>query len=173
MNGLWVDDNPAKTFLDKLRRQRAIEFMRNRSYLRKLRYNHEMAERDQKAFGKIWEEYGVNVNSLIAEAYGENWDLEPYRSQEEEKNEVSVNQRNADNDDLVATREKSTRSRLDQLQGKPEASLGVVEEEQGRSNERRESSPEESGAQGAQEKEKEMHRLRGERFYRSAGGSGC
>ena len=46
MDGLWVCSDPAKLFLDKLRRKRAIEFMRNESYLRQLRYNHEMAERD-------------------------------------------------------------------------------------------------------------------------------
>ena len=170
MQGLWVDENPAKTFLDKLRRQRAIMFMRNRAYLRQLRYNHEMAERDQKAFGKIWEEYGTDVNGLIADAYGEDWEMPLEESKEEvrarHKKEAAVNQRTAyKNDDLVATREKSSRGGLDELQGQLKASVSVLEEEQGRGGPGK-GSPKEKGSQ---EEEKEMHRLRGESFYRSAG----
>ena len=117
---VWVDENPAKTFLDKLRRQRAIMFMRNRAYLRQLRYNHEMAERDQKAFGRIWAEYGTDVNGLIADAYGEDWEMPLEESKEEvrvrHKKEAAVNQRTAyKNDDLVATREKGSRRGIDEL----------------------------------------------------------
>jgi len=110
-------------------------FMRNRAYLRQLRYNHELAERDQKAFGKIWEEYGTDVNGLIADAYGEDWEMPLEESKEEvrarHKKEAAVNQRTAYNDDLVATRESSSCERLDQLQGVPEKSECVLEEDKG------------------------------------------
>ena len=174
MQGLWVDENPAKTFLNKLRRQRAIMFMRNRAYLRQLRYNHEMAERDQKAFGRIWAEYGTDVNGLIADAHGEDWEMPLQEESKEEvrarhKKEAAVNQRTAYNDNLVATREKSSRGGLDELQGQLKASVSVLEEEQGGG---RSKSPKSKGSPketGSQEEEKEMHRLRGESFYRSAG----
>ena len=124
MDGLWVSSNPAKLFLDKLRRKRAIEFMRNQSYLRQLRYNHEMAERDQRAFGKIWKEYGTDVNQLIAEAWGENWDFEDEEknafAREAVKKEAAVKQNKDDN--LAPARQTGSRRGLDQLQGISRAS---------------------------------------------------
>jgi hypothetical protein len=161
MDALWVCSDPAKQFLDKLRRKRAIEFMRNESYMRQLRYNHEMAERDQRAFGKIWEEYGTDVNQLIAEAWGENWDFE-----DEEKARCArvealkkLEPINQNNDNLVTTRQRGARQRLHEFQGIHEKSECVLEKEERRGSE----SP-----QKAPRKEKDSGRSRA--FYRLAGG---
>jgi len=153
MHKVWEDETPAARFMRRLVRQRAIEFMRSPDYLKPLRYDFERAKRDQKRFGHIWKEYGTDIFQLIAEAHGENWDAE-----DEEKKEAAVNQRGSiQNDDLVATCEKSTRERQHQLQGKPEASLGVVEEDQG------------EGDQILEAREKSKSRR--DDFYRRAGGT--
>jgi hypothetical protein len=147
MQKVWEDETPAARFMRRLVRQRAIEFMRSPDYLKPLRYDFERAKRDQKRFGHIWNEYGTD------EAHGENWDAE-----DEEKKEAAVNQRGSiQNDDLVATCEKSPRERQHQLQGKPEASLGVVEEDQG------------EGDQILEAREKSKSRR--DDFYRRAGGT--
>ena len=160
---MWEDDTPATRFWERLVRERAIEFMQSPEYLKKLRFNYDRAKADQKLFGKIWREYGTSVFQLIAEAYGETWDAE-----DEEKNDVAINQREPD-DDLVGAREESSLERVDQLQGKPEASLCVVEEEQGLRSE----IVLRSGKSAAEEATpaEESGRRRGS-FYRLAGGSG-
>ena len=146
--------------------------------MKSLRFDNDEAMRMQKRFGAVWEEYGTNVYQLIAEAHDENWDAEdeqkhaPALAKVEyaaaplwEKKESTVNQRNDDN--LAPAREAGTRERLDQLQGKPEASLCVVEEEQGKSAVLR------SGKSAAEEATpaEESGRRRGS-FYRLAGGTG-
>jgi len=115
-----------ENFWVRLVRDRAIEFMRSRSFLRSLRLKHDDAKRLQKQFGHVWQEYDTDIYILIAEACGENWDLE-------EKNETAVNQENKGDDNLVATRETGTRERLDELQGIVEESECVLEEEEERS----------------------------------------
>ena len=168
MHKAWKSENAAEIFLNKLRRQRAIEFMRNASYLKGLRNDFERARQDQKFFGKIWEEYGTNVYQLIAEACGESWDMEDEQKHAHgvsKKKEAAVNQKN--HDDLVGAREKGTREREHQFQGKPEARERVVEEEQGQS------SPKSSSGGKSAEEEEEAAPARRAGFYRSAGGSGC
>ena len=156
---MWDEEDPKERFWARLIRERAMEFMRCPEYMKKLRFNYEQAKSDQKLFGKVWEEYGTNVFQLIAEAHGETWDAE-----DEEKNDVAINQREPD-DDLAGAREESSFERVDQLQGKPEASLCVVEEEQGlRSGILRSAAEEATPAE-------ESGRRRGS-FYRLAGGSG-
>ena len=74
-----------------------------------------------------------------AEAHGENWDAEDEEKQmyasrapTVKKKEVAITQRaQPQNDDLVTTREAGPRERLDELQGKPEARVVVVEEDEG------------------------------------------
>jgi len=129
MQKAWEDETPAARFMRRLIRERAVEFMRNPAYLKRLRYDYERARSDQKMFGHIWEEYGTNIFELIAEAHGENWDADADAGP---KKEAAVNQRRTiDHDDVVAACEESTRERQHQLQGQSEASLGVVEEDQG------------------------------------------
>ena len=123
MHKAWEQSDAAKIFLDKLRRQRAIEFMRNDAYMKSLRHNYERAQSDQKAFGAIWAEYGTDIYKLIAESCGERWDAEDEEKHAggATKKEVAVNQRKK-HDDLVAARKESPRKRQHELQGKPSAS---------------------------------------------------
>ena len=152
---MWEDDTPATRFWQRLVRERAIEFMQSPEYLKKLRFDYDRAKADQKLFGEIWREYGTSVFQLIAEAHGETWDAE-----DEEKNDVAINQREPD-DDLVGAREESSFER--------EASLCVVEEEQGLRSE----IVLRSGKSAAEEATpaEESGRRRGS-FYRLAGGTG-
>ena len=75
-SSMWENDDPRAVFMRRLIRQRAVEFMRSPKYLRSLRFRNDLAIRDQKMFGHIWEEYETNVYQLIAEAHGETWDAE-------------------------------------------------------------------------------------------------
>ena len=63
---VWDDNSPAARFMRRLVRERAIEFMRSPGYLKKLRFDYDRAKADQKLFGHVWAEYGVNVFQLIA-----------------------------------------------------------------------------------------------------------
>ena len=171
MHAAWEDDDPAARFMKRLVRERAVEFMRSPDYLLPLRFDYERARRDQKHFGHIWAEYGTNVYQLIAEAHGENWDPEDeeklnfaktYASSQKKK-ESAITQRVCPiNDDVVAAREEGPRQRFDELQGKPEASELVLEEDQGR---------EIRLGGGAEEEAQEKGGGRGEDFYARAGGT--
>ena len=156
MQKAWEDNSPAAKFWRQLVRDRATEYMRDPAFLRDMRHDYTMVRDYQKRFGRVWAEYGTNIYRLIAEACGECWD-----SEDEEKKEAAVNQRI--DDDLVAAREEDARGREHELQGKPEASLGLLEEGQGRRG--RESRCTKEAAP------KERARRRGEDFYRRAGSS--
>ena len=156
---VWDQEDPRQRFWKRLVRERAVEFLKCPDYMKKLRFNYEQAKSDQALFGDIWAEYGTNVFQLIAEAHGETWDAE-----DEEKHcvkkDVAVNQRKEPDDDLVGAREESPRERQHLLQGEPEASLGVLEEEQGQVGNAEEEEAARQGLQG-----------RREGFYRRAGGT--
>ena len=134
-----------ENFWVRLVRDRAIEFMRSKSFLRSLRQKHDDAKRLQKQFGHVWQEYDTDIYILIAEACGENWDLE--------KKDTAVNQENKGDDNLVAARKTGTRERVDELQGKFEESFRELEE-----------------AKRREAEEKGQEKGRGEEFYRRAGG---
>ena len=159
MHKAWEQSDAAKIFLDKLRRQRAIEFMRNDAYMKSLRHNYDRARSDQKAFGAIWAEYGTDIYKLIAESCGERWDAEDEEKHAggATKKEVAVNQRKK-HDDLVAAREESPRKRQHEFQGKPEARERVLEEDQGQ-----------SGNGSPQKEEGPPKKGRSSEFYRRAG----
>jgi len=140
-SSMWENDDPRALFMKRLIRQRAVEFMRSPKYMRLLRHRNDLAVRDQRMFGHIWAEYGTNVYQLIAEAHGETWDAETeekerYRAEhdasEPEKIEAPVNQKKRGHDDLVAAREGGARERQHQLQGEPEKSIRLLEEDEGR-----------------------------------------
>ena len=110
--------------------------MQDAEYMRHLRYQNDRAKQDQKLFGHIWEEYGTNVYKLIAKACGESWDAEDDEKtglgRFAEKKTAPIQQRETiDNDDVVTTCEEGPRRREHKLQGKPEASVRVVEEDKG------------------------------------------
>ena len=153
MQKVWEDNSPAAKFWRQLVRDRATEYMRDPLFLRDMRHDYTMVREYQKRFGRVWAEYGTDIYKLIAEACGECWDSDAH----EEKKEAAVNQRiAAKNDDLVATREEDARGREHELQGKPEASLGLLEEG-------RQCSAEEEAAPKGQSSR------RGDDFYRRAG----
>ena len=154
MQKVWEDNSPAAKFWRQLVRDRATEYMRDPDFLRDMRHDYTMVREYQNRFGRVWAEYGTDIYRLIAEACGECWD-----SEDEEKKEAAVNQRIVKkDDDLVATREKDPRGREHELQGKPEASVGLLEEGRRR-----------KGAEEAAPKEKSGKSRRGEDFYRRAG----
>ena len=175
MHTAWETESAAERFMKRLVRERACEFMRSPDYLRPLRFDFERAKRDQKRFGEIWAEYGTNVYQLIAESYGETWDAEDEekhagiaktRAPARTKKESAITQRVCPiNDDVVAAREASPRQRFDELQGKPEASELVVEEDQGREIRLR------GGAEEEEARAQEKGGGRGEDFYARAGGT--
>ena len=149
----------------QLVRERALEFMRCPDYLKALRFDYVRAKHAQKRFGAVWAEFGKTVFQLIAEAYGEIWDAEDeekhaYKNPAPKK-EAAINQKD---DDLVTTREAGPLERQHELQGKPETSERVLEENQSRRISKQGCTQEE--AQKNREKE------RGAGFYRRAGGSG-
>ena len=154
MQKAWEDNSPAAKFWRQLVRDRATEYMRDPAFLRDMRHDYTMVRDYQKRFGRVWAEYGTNIYRLIAEACGECWD-----SEDEEKKEAAVNQRI--DDDLVAAREEDARGREHELQGKPEASLGLLEEGQGRRRRK--------GRCTKEAAPKEKSGRRGEDFYRRAG----
>ena len=174
MERAWAE-NPAAKFMRRLVRERAVEFMRSPDYALPLRFDYERARRDQAHFGHIWAEYGTDVYQLIAEAHGESWDAEDEEKAQfalrPKKKEVAITQREQPcNDDLVTTREAGPRERLDELQGKPEARVGVVEEDEGKGLEIGKdggSAPAKAEAEAAPQ---EKGGRRGEDFYRRAGG---
>ena len=149
--------------------------MQDAEYLRSLRYQNDRAKRDQRLFGKIWEEHGTNIYKLIAKAHGEIWDEE-----DDQKNEARVactkeiaplRENTRDHDDLVATREKGACKWEHLLQREPEESECELEEAEGLGSPRGggrlrlRSDPETE----AQEEEKAGGRRKG--FYRAAGGT--
>ncbi len=162
----------AETFLRRLREQRARSFMRDPEYLKSLRHNAEGAKQMQKWFGSIWAEYGTDIYKLIAEACGENWDMEDEQksefARETAKKAATDKQKESSNhDDLAPTCEKDARGGLHQFQGVPQASIGVLEEDKGRFKIIRDRSPQKAPPQ----EESRSRRGRREDFYRSAGGT--
>ena len=161
---VWKDP-PAVRFMKRLVRERAVDLMGSDDYLRSLRHRNDVAVSDQRRFGHIWQEYGTNVYQLIAGAHGETWDAEDEQKEafRAQKKEPPVNQRAlalGDNDNLATTCEESPRRWIDELQGKPEEGLGLLEKTEGQ-----------LGGEAQEETRKEeVSRSRG--FYRRAGG-GC
>ena len=67
MQGVWRD-SATQRFMTRLKEERAQMFMRDREYMKTLRFKYEVARDMQKMFGKIWAEHGTDVFQLIAEA---------------------------------------------------------------------------------------------------------
>jgi len=148
----WDEEGPHARFWSRLLNENVDALVQDpdKQLLKHMRYDNKMVKTYQARFGKIFEERGLNLYQLIAEAHGDSgWDAEDeekHAGVAREKKEVPVNQRKDDN--VVAAREAGARERQHELQGKPEAGVRLVEEEEGR-----------KGRKG-----------RGESFYRLAGG---
>jgi hypothetical protein len=81
MEEMWVDTSPHVTFLRKLMNNRVDELVNSQEWLKRMRYRHDEVRWWQKRAGDIFEERGINLYQLIAQAHGECWDDE-----DEEKN---------------------------------------------------------------------------------------
>ena len=77
MEKVWSDDgNLHKKFLRTLLNNRVTEMVGSERWLKSLRYKHEEVRWWQKRAGYIFEERGINLYQLIAQAHGECWDNE-------------------------------------------------------------------------------------------------
>ena len=77
MEKVWTDDdNPHKKFLRTLLNNRVTEMVGSERWLKSLRYKHDEVRWWQKRAGYIFEERGINLYQLIAQAHGECWDNE-------------------------------------------------------------------------------------------------
>lgn len=89
-----MTQTPQQRFWIKLQNQRVNQLVSDpdRFLLRHMRHDHAMVKRHQKLFGHIFEQRGLCLYKLIAEACGENWD-----SEDEQKNCAPMEQRSPDN----------------------------------------------------------------------------
>ena len=77
MEKVWTDDgNPHEKFLRTLLNNRVTEMVGSERWLKSLRYKHDEVRWWQKRAGYIFEERGLNLYQLIAQAHGECWDNE-------------------------------------------------------------------------------------------------
>ena len=131
MHRAWEEDTAHGRFWRQLVRGRAIANMQDAEYLRSLRYQNDRAKKDQRLFGKIWEEHGTNIYKLIANAHGEEWDHEDdEKTAPVLKKLHQLQQRETKGDDDVApTCKGGSLERQHELQREPQESFGLVEEE--------------------------------------------
>ena len=85
MEAMWVDDSPHVRFWRELLNSRVDSLVSSPDWLRGLRYDHKAVKWWQKRCGHIFEERGLNLYHLIAEAHGECWALDAYDSEDEQK----------------------------------------------------------------------------------------
>jgi len=173
MEACWDKDSAHARFWKRLITDRAVSYMRDANYMKRLRYEPDLAAGLQKRFGAVWADYGTDVFKLIAEAHNEKWDSEDeeksaFARVQAQKKEIPINQRD---DNLAATRETGALEWINEFQGIVEESLSIVEEEKGRRSglirciggaeeKKARAQEEESGGGG-----------RREDFYRRAGGT--
>ena len=108
MEKVW--ESPGATFWRRLLNQNVDKFLNDpeKRMLRHLRYDHNLAKEYERYFGAILKERGLDLDMLIGEAHGENWDLgECAFVPKETREKVACNhQRNPGNhDDLDRARE--------------------------------------------------------------------
>ena len=82
MEQVWVDDSPHATFFRRLLNSRVDELVNSQEWLKRLRHSHEEVQWWNKRCGHIFEERGLNLFQLIAQANDECWDLD---SEDEQK----------------------------------------------------------------------------------------
>ena len=76
MEQVWSEQLPHERFLRELLNSRVDEMVNSQAWLKKLRFRHEEVRWWQKRAGYIFEERGINLYQLIAQAHGECWDDE-------------------------------------------------------------------------------------------------
>ena len=70
MEKVWNDQGPHERFLRQLMNSRVDELVNSQNWLKQLRYRHEEVHWWNKRAGYIFEERGINLYQLIAQAYG-------------------------------------------------------------------------------------------------------
>ena len=76
MEKIWSDPGPHERFLRELMNSRVDELVNDPAWLKRMRYRNEEVLWWNKRAGYIFEERGLNLYQLIAEAHGECWDNE-------------------------------------------------------------------------------------------------
>ena len=76
MEQVWEDDGPLARFWRRLLNDRVDELVNSPDWLKKLRYQNDEVKWWNKRCGRIFEERGINLYQLIAQAHGECWDNE-------------------------------------------------------------------------------------------------
>ena len=132
MHRAWEEDTAHGRFWRQLVRGRAVANMQDAEYLRSLRYQNDRAKKDQRLFGKIWEEHGTNIYKLIAKAHGEIWDEEDDQKTAPVLEKLHQLQTKGNNEhackQLVSPRQGGSLEREHQLQREPQESFGLLEE---------------------------------------------
>ena len=82
MERVWVDTSPHAAFWRRLLNSRVDELVNSKEWLKRLRYRNDEVKWWNKRCGHIFEERGLNLFQLIAQANDECWDLD---SEDEEK----------------------------------------------------------------------------------------
>ena len=93
MEAAWVHNSPHVVFWRRLLNERVDELVNSPDWLKRLRFAHDEVRWWRKNCGHIFEERGLNLYHLIAQAYGEVWDEEDEQKcaqAEEEKVDPSV-----------------------------------------------------------------------------------
>jgi len=132
MDQVW--ESPKARFWRRLLNENIDKFLNDpeKRILRHMRYDHKMAKEYQRLFGAILKERGLDLDTLIGEAYGEDWDLGKYVSQDEEKVAHSQQRNHETHDDLDRARKGGLcegQGGRHVLQGGPESSGQDLEEE--------------------------------------------
>jgi len=130
MEQAW-GESPSVRFWRRLLNENIDKFLNDpdKMMLRHLRYDHKMAKDYQRLYGAILKERGLDLDTLIGEAYGENWDLGKWYPTAPEEKVAHNQQRN--HDDLDRTRKGGLcegQGRRDVLQGGPKSSGQDLEE---------------------------------------------
>ena len=87
MEQIWVDDSPHAKFWRRLLNQRVDELVNSKEWLKRLRHRNDEVKWWNKRCGHIFEERGLNLFQLIAQANDECWDLD---SEDEQKHAHAV-----------------------------------------------------------------------------------
>ena len=73
---VWENDSPHARFWRRLLNENVDKIISDREHLRKLRFANDLVKNYQRRLGHIFEERGLNLYQLIAEAHNECWDSE-------------------------------------------------------------------------------------------------
>ena len=76
MERIWVEDDPVARFWRRLLNERVDALVNSKDWLKNLRFRNDEVKWWNKRCGHIFNERGLNLYQLIAQANGECWDDE-------------------------------------------------------------------------------------------------